>query len=131
MSRESLFGKGGNYDAGLVHQKLGFDAMDSGRLLQGFDDVNEETLFDRIAIQPPLALGHEEVADDPLAAFIYEKGIANDASAIDGRVSWQDLGVHITQDHVGGAVVVPREQTRPEARLFVEQRAQIDRGEMS
>jgi len=80
----------------------------------------------------PLAasVGDEKIANHSLAAFVYKKRIAENASAIEGRVARKNLGIDVAQNHVGGAAVIPGEQAGPEVDPLVEQRAQVRRGEM-
>ena len=110
MPAETLVDKRPGDDSGLVHEQLRFDAMDAGRLLQGFDHVREQPGFHFVRIRQAAAVGDKKISNHALAAFVNKKRIAEDSSAIDGRVARQDLGVHVAKNHVGGAAVVPGKQ---------------------
>src|ERR1700751_1041420 len=104
--------------------------MNSGRLLQCLDHMSQEFQFHLTRVGQTVAIGDVKVANHALAALVNEKGITEDASALDGRITGQNLGVNVAKNHFRGAGVVPRELARPELRLVVEQRAQVHRGKM-
>src|SRR5271165_1524397 len=79
-----------------------------------------------MGIRQASAVSDKEISDYALAAFVNEKCVAEDSSAIDGRVAGQNLGVHVAENHVGGPAVVPGKQPRPHADLVLQQRTQVD-----
>ena len=119
MKTEALRGEGFGDRSGFVNQQLGFDAVNARRLLQGFDYVAEQLPFDIVGIML-LAVADVEIADHAFAAFIDEERIAEDAAAIDGGIARKYFGVDITQNHVGGAVIIPAQQLRPGAGFVVQ-----------
>src|ERR1700690_852787 len=105
--------------------------MDAWRLLQGLNHMQEQPRFHFVRIGEAAAVGHEQVSNHALAAFVDKKRVANDSAAIDGSGSRQDFRIHVAQDHVSRTAVVPGEQARPLPDLVLQQWTQIDRGEMS
>src|SRR5207248_6660178 len=53
------------------------------------------------------------------------------SSDLDCRVTRQNFGIHIAQDHVRGAAIVPRQHSRPDLNLVIKQGTQINRRKMS
>src|SRR6266481_976454 len=100
MTPKSLVEKRSSQQAGFMDQQLGFDAMNTGRLLKSLDDVREQPAFDDVRFGNALAIGHEQVTDDPLAAFVDKEGVSEDAATIDRRIARQDFRVNVPQDHV-------------------------------
>src|ERR1700728_50438 len=99
--------------------------------MQGFDHVRQQLEFDLARIWQTAAVGHEQIADHALAAFIYKKRVAEDAAAFDGGIAGKNFRIHITQNHLRRPAVVPRKQAGPDPALIVEQGAQINGGKMS
>src|SRR6516225_8459937 len=108
-----------------VRQQLRFNAMDSGRFLERFDHVLQHPNLNLAAVVARRR--NEKVADDSLAAFIYEEGIPNDAATFDGRVPRQDLRIYVAKDHLRRTTVVPGQQTSPACDFLVKQGTQIRR----
>src|SRR3954470_8759972 len=119
------FDERSGYDIRLMRQQLRFNAMNPGRLLQGFDDVGQQLQLDLTRIRQASAIGDVQVADHSLAAFVYEEGIAENTPAIDCGITRKDFGIDIAEDHLRGTGIVPRKQARPELRLVIEQGTQI------
>jgi len=87
----------------VMGQQLGFDAMDAGRLLERLDDVGQKVQFHFSRVWQSRTVRNVQIADHALASFIDEKGVAEDATAIDRSVSRQDLGIDIAENHLRGA----------------------------
>jgi hypothetical protein len=62
MPAEALLQKRTRDVSGVVRQQLRLHAMDAGRLLQGFDDVREQSFFDLVAVKPATLVA-DRVAD--------------------------------------------------------------------
>ena len=73
----------------------------------------------------------EQVSDDAFILLVNEERVTEDAAALQGSVSGEDLGVHVAQDHLGGAGVVPGEKLGPNRNLIFEQRPKISRRKMT
>src|SRR5277367_2223390 len=97
----------------FMDQQLRFDAMDSRRLLQRLDHMSQELRFHFAGIVQPLVAGNEEISDNSLTAFINEKGVTENASALDRRIARQNFRVDVAQNHFRGSAVVPGEKPRP------------------
>src|ERR1700687_369908 len=135
MAAEALLQKGARDFSGVVRQQLRLHAMDAGRLLQGFDDVGEQALFDLVTVGTAGSVADrvadKEVADDALALLVDKEGVAEDAAALDGGVPGEDFRVHVAEDHLGRDGVVPGEQASPHGNLIFQQRAKVDGREVS
>src|ERR1035441_6573136 len=107
-----------------MRQQLGFHAENARRLLQGFDYMLHHLKLDRAGIRA--ARRDEEIAHYALAAFIDEERVPDDTPPLDGGVTRQDLGIHVTQDHVRRTAIVPGKHAPPYFDLFVEQRTQVE-----
>ena len=78
MPAEALLQKRTRDFSGVVRQQLRLHAMDAGRLLQGFDDVREQSFFDLVALRTATSvadrvadrLADEEIADNALILLI-------------------------------------------------------------
>src|SRR6266478_197980 len=81
-------------------------------------------------IGQPIAIGDEKVANHALTAFVDKEGVSHDSSPLDGSIARQDLGIHVTQNHLSRPAVVPGEHTRPFPDLVLEQGTQIGGREM-
>ncbi len=93
--------------------------------------MQQQPRFHFVRIGQTSPIGHEQVANYTLAAFVNEECVADDAAALDGGITRQNLGIHVAQDHLGRTAVVPGEQARPFPDLVLEQWTQIDRGKVS
>jgi len=100
--------------AGVVEEKLRFDSLNAGGVLQELEQLVEKRLRDLNHLRGVAGYG-EGVADDSLLTFIDAKGKAADASAIERDKAGQDAGVEILEEEFGGALVVPAEALFPEA----------------
>ncbi len=116
--------------AGVVEEKLRFDALDAGGVVQELEQVVEEGLGDLKHLRRVVGDG-EGVADDGFLAFVDAEGEAADAAAIERDEAGQDAGVEVLEEELGGALVVPAQALLPDARLGFEQGAQLTRGEMA
>ena len=105
--------------------------MNSGRLLQCLNHVQQQTGLHFMRIRQPSRTGDEKIAYHAFAAFVDEKGVAHDSSPLDRGVAWQYLGIDVTQNHLRRTGVVPGEHTRPFPHLVLQQGTQIGRGEVS
>src|SRR5580658_3609692 len=130
MTAETLLHKGLRDDSGFVHEQLRFDAMNSWGLLQSFDHMGEQPRFHLVGIGQAPAVRNKKISNNTLAAFVNKERIAENSSAIDGRITRQNLGVDVAQNHVGGSAVIPGEQARPYADLVLQQGTQVDGGKM-
>ena len=127
MTLEALFQKRSGYDSRFMHQELGFNAVDSGGLLQGLNHVSKQPLLDLMPVRRPASIGHEQIADHAFATFVNKERIAENAATLNRGISGEDLGVHVAQDHIRRAAVVPREQSRPRPSLIFQKGTQVDR----
>ena len=98
--------------------------MDARRLLQGLYYVDRQEPLDRVILQADTAIG-KQVANHALAALVHEEGVAADASIFDRGVAWQDFGIDIAQDHIGGRTVIPRHQLAPQLGFIFEQGTEV------
>src|SRR5579862_652561 len=113
--------------------------MDSGRLLQSLDDVRQQLLFNLVSIGTSAGtlprtlpvVADKQIANHSLVLLVDKKRVAEDAAALDGSVAWENLCIHVAQDHLGGSCVVPRQQAPPHGDLIVQQRTKIGGGEVS
>ena len=131
MTAESLRHEGARDFAGLVRQQLRLDAVNAGRLLQRFDHVGQQPLFDFAAVQAASAIVHKQVADHALALFVDKKGVTANTAALDGRVTGKDLGVHVTQNHLRRAGIIPGQFARPRGDFLLQERAKVGGGEVA
>src|SRR5258708_7488573 len=99
MTMEPLLRKRSRYGAAQVHQQLGFNALDAGGLLQGLNHMSEQAFFYLQGTLAAAAIGHIEVANHSLAAFIDKKRIPRDSSALHCRVARENFAINVAQDH--------------------------------
>jgi hypothetical protein len=71
------------------------------------------------------------VADDGLVALVDAEGEAADAAVVEGDEAGEDAGVEVLEKELGGALVVPAEALLPDAGFGFEERAQLERGEVT
>ena len=115
-----------------MDEELGFDAGESGGALQGADGVLEQLALDLMAaVGDEVGSFDEEVSDDALVAFVDEIAVAAQASALDGGKAGEDAGVGVTEHHLGRGAVIPVERASPERDLFIDEGAEVGRGEMT
>src|SRR6266481_1104054 len=135
MAAEPLWQEGTRDFSGVVRQQLSLHAMDTGRLLQSFDDVSEQTFFDLVAVgttgSVASRVADKEVADNALILLVDKEGVAEDAAALDGGISGEDFGVHVAEDHLRGGGIVPRELSAPHGDLIFQQRSKVGGREVS
>src|SRR5580700_6401368 len=139
MPAEALLQKRTRDVSGVVRQQLRLHAMDAGRLLQGFDDVREQSFFDLVAVKPATLvadrvadrLADEEIADNALILLIDKEGVAEDAAPLDGGITGEDFGVHVPEDHLRRGGVVPGKRAAPHGDLVFQQRSKVGGREMS
>src|SRR5436190_22353955 len=81
MPAEAVVQKWLRCRARFVRKKLCLDAMNSRRLLQGFDHVREQPIFHFLAVEPVLAFADEQIANDAFVAFVDEEGVPEDLAA--------------------------------------------------
>src|ERR1700691_6030734 len=113
------------YFAGLVRQQLRFDAMDSRRLLERFDDMSEKALLHFEPIRRAASVANKQVANHTLALLINKKRVAENTAALDGSIIAKNLRLHIAENHLGRLTVIPRQQSSPRGDLFFEQRSKV------
>jgi hypothetical protein len=65
----------------------------------------------------------EYVTDNALGSLIDEKGVAMNASALDGGKAGEDAGVGVTENHVGRGAIVPMKCILPDHNFFLDKRA--------
>src|SRR5258708_28573223 len=135
MPAEALLQKRTRDFSGVVRQQLRLDAMDAGRLLQGFDDVREQSFFDLVAVRAATSVADrvadEEIADNALILLIDKEGVAEDAAPLDGGIAREDFGVHVPEDHLRRGGVVPGKRAGPHGDLIFQQRWKVGGREMS
>src|SRR5437879_261955 len=139
MAAEALLQEGARDFSGVVRQQLRLDAMDAGRLLQGFDDVSKQSFFDLVAVGTTGSVASrvadrvadEEVADNALILLVDKEGVAEDAAALDGGISGEQFRVHVPEDHLSGGGIVPRELSAPHGDLIFQQRSKVGGREVS
>src|ERR1017187_5995575 len=93
--------------------------------------MRQQLQFHLTRVGKTVAVGHEQISDHALTAFIQKEGVAENAAALDGGVAGKNFRVDIAQDHLGRSAVVPRKQVRPDSSLIVEQGTQIHGRKMS
>ena len=91
MPAESLLEKRPYHLSGFMRQELRLDAMDSGRLLKGFDHVRKQPFLHFLTVGGAASIANEEIANDTFALFINEKRISKNITALDGSVTGQDF----------------------------------------
>src|ERR1700681_1778001 len=135
MPAEALLQKRTRDFSGVVRQQLRLHAMDAGRLLQGFDDVREQSFFDLVAVRTTGSVADrvadKEVADNTLVLLVDKKGVTEDAAPLDGGIAREDLGVHVPEDHLRRGGVVPGKRAAPHGDLIFQQRSKVGGREMS
>src|SRR4029077_15750527 len=139
MPAEALLQKGTRDFSGGGRQQLRLHAMDAGRLLQGFDDVREQSFFALAAVRTATSvadrvadrLANEQIADDALILLIDKEGVAEDAAPLDGGIAREDFGVHVPEDHLRRGGVVPGKRAAPQGDLVFQQRSKVGGREMS
>src|SRR5258708_37049267 len=101
--------------------------MDTGRLLQSFDDVSEQTFFDLVAVgttgSVASRVADKEVADNALVLLIHKEGVAEDAAPLDGGIAGENFRVHVAEDHLSGGGIVPGKRAAPHGDLLFQQRS--------
>ena len=122
---ETLRKKWARQDSRFVQEQLGLNTIYPWRLLQGFDDMGHQLLFDGLRILQAASVSNEKISDHTLTALIDEEGIARDPAPLQGGISGQDFGVHVAQDHGCRAAVVPGEQVRPDLDFVLQKGAQV------
>ena len=108
-----------------MQQQLGLNTIYPWRLLQGFDDMGHQPLFDGLRILQAASVSNEKISDHTLTALIDEEGIARDPAPLQGGISGQNFGVDVAQDHGCRAAVVPGEQVRPDLDFVLQKGAQV------
>ena len=79
-----------------MQKQLRLDAMNTGRVLQGLRDMVQQTLA-----QIGLSLERSKhVSHHAFAALIDEEGVAQHLAIVDRRVSRQDLGIQVAENHL-------------------------------
>src|ERR1700674_3342689 len=133
MAAEALLQERPRNFSGVVRQQLRLHAMDTGRLLQSFDDVREQAFFalatvgavGSVADGVADKLANKEVADNTLVLLVDKKGVTEDAAPLDGGITGQNFGVHVPEDHLGRGGIVPGERAPPHGDLLFQQRAKV------
>ena len=74
--------------------------MDARRLLKRLNDVRQKTPFDVVHIVTPRSIGHKQIANDSLTAFINEERVTKNLAALHRCVTGQDFCVHVAQNHL-------------------------------
>src|ERR1035438_4587688 len=131
MPAESLRKKGTGNFSRVVGQQLRFHTMDPGRLLQGFDDVREQPLFNLAPVGSSSSIAHKQVADHAIALLVHKKRIAKNVAALNRGIAGKNLGLHVAENHLGRLCVVPGKKASPERDLFLQQRSKIGGREMA
>src|SRR4029077_12916354 len=135
MAAEPLLQKGTRDFSGVMRQQLRLHAMDSRRLLQGFDDVGEQALFDLVPVGTAGSVADrvtdKEVADNALVLLVHKEGVTEDAAPLDGSIPGENFRVHVAEDHLGGGGVVPGKRVPPHGDLIFQQRSKVGGREVS
>jgi hypothetical protein len=107
---------------GGMDEELGFDTMETGRLLERADGVAEQLEFDTVAtVTSGVGVFDVQVTDDALGSLIDEKAVAVDESALNGGEAGEDSGVGVTKNHVGRGAVIPMESASPDGDFLLEE----------
>src|SRR5258708_36071910 len=72
MAAEPLLQEGTRDLSGVVRQQLSLHAMDTGRLLQRFDDVSKQSFFDLVAVGTSTSVANRDsdrVTDEEVAEY--------------------------------------------------------------
>src|SRR5919197_688525 len=133
MSVKPFFQEGSGHCVGRMHQQLGFHPVDAGGVLQRLDDMGQQSLFQGARLMAAIApsVFHVQIADYPLTTFVDEKSVSAHPASRYRCIAWQDLGIHVAQDHLSRTAIVPRQCLRPLAGLLFQQWTQVRRSEMS
>src|SRR5216683_2467609 len=134
VAAESLIEKWLRGGTGFMRQQLRLNAVDAGRLLQRLDDVRQQAAFNVFAVSilcAIFAVTHEQVADHAFVVFVHEKRIPEDLATRNGGVSGKKFGVHVAENHLRRAAVVPAQQIRPHPYFVLQQRPEVGGREMS
>src|ERR1017187_219490 len=131
MAAEALVQKRTRDFSRMMCQQLRFHAMNARRLLQRFDDVSKQTLFNLVTVGTTNSIADKKIADHSLALLVNKKRIPEDASPLDGGIAGKNLRIHVTQDHLGGSRVVPGQDPSPHGNLIFQQRSKVGGREMS
>ena len=114
-----------------MQQQLRLNAVDPGRLLERFDHVRQQPFLHGIAALRRLLGVHKQIADHAFAAFVHKEGVAQHALAFHRGVAWQNARIHVAQDHLRRAAVIPGKLPRPGVRFLIQQPAQVRRAEVA
>src|SRR6266481_5701061 len=135
MAAEPLLQEGTRDFSGVVRQQLSLHAMDTGRLLQSFDDVSEQTFFDLVAVgttgSVASRVADKEVADNALILLVDKEGVAEDAAPLDGGIAGENFRVHVAEDHLSRGGIVPGKGAAPHGDLLFQQRSKVGGREVS
>src|SRR5262249_17323820 len=107
---EPLLLKWTHHFSRLMRQQLGFDTLNSRRLLEGLDDMGKQFLFDFVSIGSATPIPDKQVADHSLALFVNEKRVAENVATLDRGITGQNFGVEVAENHFRRTGVVPREK---------------------
>src|ERR1700731_2191378 len=100
MALESCLRKRARNRVSFVGEQLRLHSMNSRRLLQRLDNMCQQLHFNIARVGKPVAVADVEVANHSLVALVDKERIAEDAAAIDGRIPWQNLRIHIAEYHL-------------------------------
>src|SRR5712664_981242 len=131
MAAEALLQERPRDFSGVVRQQLRLHAMDTGRLLQSFDDVSEQTFFDLVPVGTAGCVANKEVANNALVLLVDKKGVTEDAAPLDGGIAREDFGIHVPEDHLGRGGVVPGKRAAPHGDLIFQKWSKVGGREVS
>src|SRR5437764_1272983 len=130
MPAEALVFKWFRGSPGFVRQQLRLNPMDTRRLLQCLDHVREQPPLHLLAIVSIAAIAYKQVTDHTLIVFVNKERITKNASTRNRGVSRQKLGIHVAENHLRRATVIPAQRVGPKLNFVVQQGTQICRGKM-
>src|SRR5260370_20881088 len=112
-----------------MQKQLSFNALNTGRALQGIDHVSCQAMLYVLAGDGDGAIG-VKIADHALAAFVDKKCVATDSLVIHSRVTGKNLRIDVAEDHIRRRTIVPGHHPGPHLTLALQQRPQMMRVEV-
>src|SRR5260370_9423319 len=112
-----------------MQKQLSFNALNTGRALQGIDHVSCQAMLYVLAGDGDGAIG-VKIADHALAAFVDKKSVGTDSLVIHSRVTGKNLRIDVGEDHNRRRTIVPGHHPGPHLTLALQQRPQMMRVEV-
>ena len=104
-------------------QELALNAVDPRCGLQRFEQMSQQQLGDRILELFALSKGIN-ITQNGLGGLTYPEGIARHPTTAHGHVTGQGTAVHVFQQQLYRALVIPEKAPLPQGSLFQQQRTQ-------